>query len=55
MQQILDVSQRELETNVQHHRQVDDLFARIQVFERVTFLHLATLPGPPAQPQADLL
>ena len=55
VQQILDVSQREWETNVQHHRQADDLFARIEVFERVTFPHPGTLPSPPTPQQAKLL
>ena len=55
MQQILDVSQRERETHVQHHRQADHLFARIEVFERITFLHLGTLPSPPRPQQAKLL
>ena len=46
VQQILDVSQRDRETNVQHHRQADDLLARLEIFVRVTFLHPGTLPSP---------
>ena len=55
MQQILDFSQRQWKTNIYHHRQADDLFARIELFERVTFLHLGTLPSTPASQQAKLL
>lgn len=55
VQQILDVAKRQREPNVQHHRQADDLFARIEVFERASFLHPATLPSPPTPQQAKLL
>ena len=39
MQEILDVSKRQRKTNVEHHRQADDLGARLEVSERRAFGH----------------
>ena len=46
VQQILDVSKRKREAHVHHDRQADDLLARLEVLERITFRHPETLPSP---------
>ena len=43
VQQILDVSQREREPNVEHHREADDLGAGLEVAEWGAFGHARTL------------
>src|SRR6056297_446378 len=43
MQKILDVPKREREPDVHHHRQTDDLAARLEVLEWVRFGHAETL------------
>ena len=45
VKQILDVSQREREPNVEHHREADDLGAGLEVLERGAFGHPKTLAG----------
>lgn len=40
VQQILDVAQRRRESDVHHHRQTDDLGARLEILERAAFGHL---------------
>jgi len=48
VQQILDIAERERKANVQHHRQADDLLARLEVFEGAALAHgrklLSALP-----------
>lgn len=39
VQQILHVAERKRETNVNHHRQADDLGAAVKVVEWVAFCH----------------
>jgi hypothetical protein len=55
VQLILHIAKEPREVDIQHYRQADDLFARIEVIERVTFLHQGILPSPPAPQQAKLL
>src|SRR6056297_3130124 len=43
MEQILDVAKRQREPDVQHHRQADDLWARLEIAEGAAFGHLRTL------------
>ena len=43
MQQLLDVAKRQRETNVEHHCQADDLWARLEVAEGGAFGHPAKL------------
>jgi hypothetical protein len=45
VQQVLDVSQREREPDVEHHRQPDDRGARLEVPERRAFGQPARLAG----------
>src|SRR6056297_1346059 len=46
MEQVLDIPQREREANVEHHRQADDLLARLEVLEGAGFAHTGTLTNP---------
>jgi hypothetical protein len=46
MEQILDISQRQREPHVQHHRQADDLPAGFKVLEWIAFRHTGTLSSP---------
>jgi hypothetical protein len=39
VQEILDVAQRKREAETEHHRQADDLGARLEVAERRVFGH----------------
>ena len=48
VQQAFDVAERKRETDVQHHRQADDLRAGFEVFERNRFGHCQKLCGRPA-------
>lgn len=48
MQQVLDVPQRPRQTNVEHHRQADDLGACLEVAEGVGTRHARTRGGRPA-------
>ena len=43
MQKIFDVAKRKRETHVEHHRQADDLWARLEVAEVAAFRHAGTL------------
>ncbi len=43
MQQVFNISQRKRISNIHHHRQADDRWARLEVLEWVTFCHPATL------------
>ena len=43
MEQVLDVTKRQRETDVEHHRQADDLFARLEVLEGAWFRLTRTL------------
>jgi hypothetical protein len=43
MEQILDLPQRQRETDVHHHRKPNDLGRRLEVVERI--FHSMTLPG----------
>lgn len=43
MEQVLDISERQRKPNVQHHRQADDLWARLEVAEGAAFRHVGTL------------
>jgi hypothetical protein len=54
VQQILDVPERERETDVHHHRQADDLGRRLEVLEGAGFGH-GNATQPPAPPQAEFL
>ena len=49
VQQILHVPKRKSISNVHHHRQADDLWARFEVLEWVTFCHPETLNCHPAR------
>ena len=49
VQQIFDVSKRQREPNIQHHRQADDLRAGFEVFEWGAFDHFESLRKPPAR------
>ena len=48
-QKILHVPQRKREPNVEHHRQVDDLWAALEVAERARFAHAPQLRNRPAR------
>ena len=48
MQQILDVTERQRESDIQHDGQLDDVAARTKVAERVRIRHRRTLRGHPA-------
>jgi hypothetical protein len=43
VQQILDIPKGQRETNVEHHRQADNLAARFEVAKWIRFGHLQTL------------
>jgi len=47
VEQILNVPKREWEPDVQHHRQANDLRARLEVLEGGMFCHLARLRNRP--------
>ena len=47
MQEILHVAQRQREPNLEHHRQADDLWARLEVTERGALGHAVRLAGCP--------
>jgi hypothetical protein len=47
VQKILDISEREREPDVEHHRQADDLRAGLEVPEGGAFCHPAKLVGRP--------
>lgn len=49
MQQILDVAERQRETDVQHHRQADNFRATLKALERVRFGHGPKLRDRPAR------
>ncbi len=48
VQQIFDISKRERETDVQHHRKADDLGTGFEVLERGRFGHGQKLRNRPA-------
>jgi hypothetical protein len=43
VQQILHVPKRQRETDIHHHGETDDLWARLEVGKRAAFCHPATL------------
>ena len=45
VEQILDIPKRQREADVEHHRQADDLGARLEVLKRGKFCHDRTLAG----------
>jgi len=49
MQQIFDISKRQWEPDVEHHRQADDLGARLEVAEGGKFCHPGKLAGRPCR------
>ena len=49
MQQVLDVAERQRETDVQHHRQADNFRATLKALERVRFRHDPKLRDRPAR------
>ena len=49
MQQILDVAQRERETDIHHDRQADDFGGRLEVPKRGAFCHPGKLDRRPAR------
>jgi hypothetical protein len=49
VQQILHISKRQRETDIHHHRQTDDLGARLEVAKGGAFCHPATLITRPAR------
>lgn len=53
MKQVLDISERQCELDVHHHRQANDLRFRLEVLERVAFLHCRTLRNHPARLKAN--
>jgi hypothetical protein len=55
MQEILHVAQRQRKADVQHHRQADDLGARLEVAEGGAFCHTVRLADHHVPPQAKFL
>lgn len=53
VQEIFHIPQRQRETGIQHHRQVDDFPTGFKVLERITFRHQRTLPSPQAGHKLD--
>jgi hypothetical protein len=49
MKQVFDVAEREWETNVQHHRQANDIGTGFEVAKWRTFCHPAKLRNHPAR------
>ena len=49
VKQILDIAQRQRKSDVQHHRQTDDLWIAVEVFERIAFRHPQRLRDHPAR------
>ena len=50
VQQILHISKRQRETDIHHHRQTDDLGARLEVAKGAAFCHQKKLSARPARP-----
>ncbi len=42
-EQVLDIPKRQRKTDIQHHRQADDLWARFEVLEWIFLRHSQTL------------
>ena len=49
MQQVLDIAKRQRKPDVEHHRQADDLRARLKVAEEGRFCHVGRLAGRPCR------
>ncbi len=49
VEEVLDVSKRQREPDVEHHRQADDLRARLELVKRGAFGHPARLATRPAR------
>ncbi len=48
VQQVFDIPRRKWKSNVQHHRQMNDLTTGLEVLEAERFGHSSTLRKPPA-------
>jgi hypothetical protein len=55
MEQIFDVSEREWEPNIEHHREADDLRACFEIAERRAIGHLVRLNAHGYASQAEFL
>ena len=55
MQQVLEISKRELKRNIKHHRRADDLVPRREVTNWAGFGHFPTLVGPLPLAQVEFL
>ena len=49
VKQVFNISERKREPNIQHHRQADDLRARLEVAKGRGLGHAQTLSRPPAR------
>jgi hypothetical protein len=43
VEQVLDIAQRERESDIQHHRQADDFLAGLEILEWIAFCHTGRL------------